>query len=118
MKTNFLLTIGILFTIAACVGATIVDVSVATDKPTYSLGEIVIVSDTAYDPSSESVTLDFGSALQASYLIDGVFDWTEGKVFAHVLTQLTIDPYDSYTWILWHGDKEMNLWPLVLERIT
>ena len=92
--------------------ATIVEVSVATDKPTYLLGEHVTVFVTAYNPSLESVTLTFGSALQASYLMDDVFDWTEGKVWAYGVTQVVINSHDFYTWDLIHGSNEMTRYPL------
>jgi len=92
--------------------ATIVEVSAATDKATYLFGEEVTVFVTAYNPNAEAVTLSFGSSLMASYMMDGVFDWSEDKVFAQVLTQVTIEAYDSHTWELQHGLYEWEFHPL------
>ena len=91
---------------------TIVEVSVTTDESTYLLGEEVTVFVTAYNPNPQAVTLYFGTTLEASYLMDGVFDWTEDKYFAQVIGQFTIEPYDSYTWNLCHGPDEMAIYPL------
>lgn len=95
-----------------CANAVIVDISVATNKSTYLLGEEVTVFVTAYNPNPQPTVLYFGSALQASYLMDGIFDWTQGKWFADVLTERPIGPYDSCTWNLIHGSDEMSLYPL------
>jgi|GEM_PF-7003056 len=40
--------------------ADLVDISVATDKPTYQVGEEVIVYVSAYNPNTEPVTLTGG----------------------------------------------------------
>jgi hypothetical protein len=92
--------------------ATAVNISTITDKETYLLGEQVIVSVTAYNPDPNPVTLSFATSLEASYLMDDVYDWTEGKYFTQLGRQLTIDPYDSYTWDLPHGQSEMELYSL------
>jgi len=92
--------------------ATAVIISTTTDKDAYLLGEQVVVSVTTYNPDPNPVTLIFCSSLEASYLMDDVYDWTEGKVFTQLGRQLTIDPYDSYTWDLPHGHREMELYPL------
>ena len=92
--------------------AAAVNISTTTDKDTYLLGEQVVVSVTAYNPNSNPATLNFATSLEASYLMDGVYDWTEGKVFIQLGRQLIIDPYDSYTWDLTHGNREMELYPL------
>jgi len=91
---------------------TIVEVSAETDKSTYLLGEVVTVFVTAYNPNPEPVTLYFGSSLEASYLMDGVFDWSEWHLFNPVILQLTIEPYNSSRWTLHHGSDEMEIYPL------
>jgi len=91
--------------------ATIVEVSAATDKPMYLLGEEVTVSVTAYNPNPEPVELVFGG-FEATYLMDDVFDWRQGKAAGLGIRYLTIDPYDSYTRDLIHGEEEMDLYPL------
>jgi len=91
---------------------TIVEVSATTDKSTYILGEDVTVFVTAYNPNPEAVTLTFGDTLQASYLMDWVFDWSEGKGFVQKLTYVTIEPHESHTWKRTHGPDERVMYPL------
>jgi hypothetical protein len=111
MKTK-IITIMIAFSIAGIAKATVVDVNVATDKESYLLGEEVIVSVIAYNPNLEPVTLYFGSSLLATYLMDDVFDWSEGRIFEPVNLQLTIQPYNFHTFDFMHGLYEMSLYPL------
>jgi len=92
--------------------ATVVDVTVATDKESYLLGEEVIVSVIAYNPNPEPVTLGFSSSLVVSYLMDNVYDWAEGRQFSPVILQLTIQPYNFKTLELVHGYDEMAIYPL------
>jgi len=111
---------GIMFVLivtAGCVGvvgATIVDISVATDKAIYQLNEEVTVFVTAYNPNPEPVTLRFGSTLVASYFMDDTYYWDEDKIFAPVLLHEDIEPDSRFTWELAHGSREMNLYPLDL----
>ena len=95
-----------------------IEVSVATDKLVYDLGESVWVSVTAHNPSAEAVTLVFGTSQQATYLMDGVFDWGEGKQFLQWITYVVIDPCDSYVWNLQHGTDEMETYALALGTHT
>lgn len=97
---------GILFlliVIVACVGvvgATVVDISVATDKQIYQLNEEVTVFVTAYNPNPQPVTLTFGSTLVASYFMDDTYYWHENKTFAPVLLHKEIEPDSRFTWEL------------------
>ena len=93
--------------------ASIVEISVATDKPIYQLGEYVTVSITAYNPTSETVILGFPTTLQASYLLDGTFDWAN-RPCLQIPSGRIIDAYDSYTWNLNHGSGEMAFYPLAV----
>ena len=94
------------------VNAAIVDISVDTDKDTYLLDEDILVSITAYNPGDTVVDLSFASDLQASYLIDGIYDWEEGRSRLPWVTYVAIDPYDSFSWELNHGVSEMLEYPL------
>jgi hypothetical protein len=95
--------------------SSIVDISVSTDKATYSLDEDVVVSITACNPNSEPVTLT-GGFYFASYIMDDVYDWVEGRSAPQVIQKLTIDPGDSITWDLTHGSYEMQEYPLTLGK--
>ncbi|MHC4559970.1 MAG: hypothetical protein ACYS80_21990 [Planctomycetota bacterium] len=90
---------------------TIIGISVATDKSTYVLGEVVKVLVTATNPNPEQVTLTFSSDLQAVYLMDGTFYWDAGKGHLPMITHVTIGPYDSYTWEFAH-DTYSKAYPL------
>ncbi len=76
------------------------------------------MSVTAYNPDPNPVTLNFATSLQASYLMDGVYDWREGKFFYQFPTSVTIEAYGSYTWQLTHGYHEMELYPLEIGAHT
>jgi intracellular proteinase inhibitor BsuPI len=92
--------------------ADLVDISVATDKSKYVLGEYVTVYISAYNPNTETVSLGFPSALQATYIMDDIFDWSNDKVYTPVPTGLSIDPGASHIWTLYHGNSEMDSYPL------
>ena len=90
---------------------TVIEVITTTDKSTYLLGEEVTVFVTAYNPNSERVTLG-GGFYFASYIMDGVYDWAEGRSAPAVITSMTIEPHDSCTWELKHGSYELGVYPL------
>lgn len=95
-----------------------VNISTLTDKESYLLGEEVVVSVTAYNPDPNPATLNFATSLEASYLMDDVYDWSDGKFFTQFGRQLIIDPYGSYTWQLAHGSTEMEAYPLEIGAHT
>jgi hypothetical protein len=112
-----LLGFTILLALTFQVQATIVELSVSTDKPVYQLGEDVIISVTAYNPNPEPVTLT-GGFYFASYVIDGVYDWVEGRSGPQVIEYETINSGESHTWILTHGFWEMQDYPLEIGAHT
>ena len=95
----------------------LIEVSTTTDKSTYLLGEEVTVFVTAYNPNPEPVTLT-GGFYFASYIMDGVYDWVEGRFAPAVILYLTIKPYDSFTWDITHGSYEMQEYPLAIGTHT
>ncbi len=80
MKTKIMgiITVVLVLGFAGTAEATIVDVSVATNKLVYELGEDVVVFVIAYNPNPEPITLT-GGFYFASYKMDGVYDWAEGR---------------------------------------
>ncbi len=74
------------------------EVTVETDKLEYALDEDVQILVTATNKSLEPITLKFGSSHQASYVIDGVYDWSKNHPALEVLTELTLQPGESWTW--------------------
>ncbi len=111
MKKKIPKIVVLLFLTSTICSATIVDVSVATDKSTYQLGEEVAISVTAYNPNTEAVTLTCGF-YETSYIMDGVYDWAEGRSGPAVIIYVTIEPDDFVTWELNHGTNEMQEYPL------
>lgn len=97
--------------------ATIVDICVATNKPVYDLGEEVVVFVIAYNPNPEPITLT-GGFYFASYKINGVYDWAEGRSAPQVILHVTINPRDYVTWDLTHGSYEMQEYPLTVGMHT
>ncbi|MDH4240765.1 MAG: hypothetical protein OEW48_14495, partial [Phycisphaerae bacterium] len=81
----------------------IIEVSAATDKSTYLLGEDVTIFVTAYNPNAEAVTLFF-ECMVASYLMDGVFDYAEVPWTPWPFHQVTIESHSSHTWELTHNE--------------
>ncbi len=88
-----------------------IQLTVATDKYTYLVGEDITISVTAYNPGGESVTLTFPTSLQASYIMDGAYDWIEGGHGSlMVITEVTLAPESSHTWERKH-DWEYTIGP-------
>jgi hypothetical protein len=106
-----ILAILLLFVFADISLGSLVNISVATDKSTYLLGEYVTVSITAYNPNPQPVVLN-GGYYFTSYLMDGVYEWAEGRSSPQVMQQVTINSYDSVTWDMVHGFYEMQAYPL------
>ncbi|MFA6187227.1 MAG: hypothetical protein WC770_08475 [Phycisphaerae bacterium] len=114
MEKKLKIILGVLV-ILLCYGgltkATIVDISVATNKPIYQLGEYVTVSITAYNPNPQPVTLNGGIPL-ASYVMDGVYNWADWHTSPlQVIVSKTIQPNQSFTWNLTHDAQEMQRYP-------
>jgi len=86
------------FQVAPTMGA-LVEVTVETNRPTYEFSEIPIVSVIAYNPNDYEVTLEYPTAYQADHIIDGTYVWSQGMVFAQVVTSVAIEPFGSWTWI-------------------
>ncbi|MFA6426788.1 MAG: hypothetical protein WCW64_11510 [Phycisphaerae bacterium] len=113
MKTK-IFVFAVLLIFANVLKASVVDITVSTDKPTYQLGEYVTVSITSYNPNPQPVTLNFDTSLQAIYLMDGTFDSSQNQAVAMWSTERTINAYDSYTWTRTHGAGALILYPLGL----
>ncbi len=118
MKIKLLLLITVLTLTSPLVNAAIVDISVETDKPVYQLGDDVVVSVIAINPTDEPIQLSFESTLQATYQTDDVFDWTEGKSFFQWVTYVDLPAFGLHRWDLTHGSEERELYPLDLGTHT
>jgi LEA14-like dessication related protein len=111
MKTKIIgiITMGlVLLGFTGMVKAVIIDVSVATNKPVYELGEEVVVFVIAYNPNPEPVTLTFPTSMQASYLMDNIYNWKEHHGAWQMVTEQRIEAFSSHTWTLVHGTDEME----------
>jgi hypothetical protein len=114
MKTKIMgvITVVLVLGFGEIAKATIVDISTATNKPVYELGEDVTVFVIAYNPNPDPVTLYFPTSLQASYIMDDVFDLRTIIAWTPESTELGIPAYDSYTWNLHHRFYAMEAYPL------
>lgn len=113
-RKKVIITVTTIFVFAGLARATLVEVSVATDKPTYQLNEEVTVFVTAYNPNSETVTLNGGIPF-ASYVMDGTYNWADWHTSPlPVIIPLTIQPNDSFTWNMTHDAQEMQRYPLAI----
>lgn len=83
------------------------EISVLTNKSSYTPYDLLTVGVTAYNPNDSAVTLNFPTSEQAWYAMDGVYD-NRGSSF-QVLTSQTIPAYSSYTWSMNHDWSEYNL---------
>jgi len=110
MKTVAFMTLVLLFTQSTL--AADIEVTVQTDKTSYSVGEDVTVFVTAFNPTDSEITLYFGSSCQATYHMDGWFDYMHDKGCLWVITGVVIGPNDSYTWTMVHDSDEQDYCPL------
>lgn len=73
-----------------------VEVSVATDRATYTTVDTVLVAITARNTTSGSVTLQFGSGREAAFDVNGAMGLY--CAFTQMQTERTLGPGESYTW--------------------
>ena len=114
MKTKIIsiLALNLVLFLSGIGSADLVDISVATDKPTYQVGEDVKVYVSAYNPGLDPVILTFTSSLEASYWMNEEYYWHENKIFVPSGFLLTINPKITHTWELIHGPDELSEYPL------
>lgn len=106
VDSKVLLALGSVLTVASP-SALAIEVSVATDKPSYHPGEAIYISVTAYNPGPEDVMLYFGSTLQAQYTLDGVF--TNPVWGFDILTNALVPAHGSKVWTYRHYWDYYNL---------
>ena len=74
-----------------------IQVGMWTDKPSYIYGDTVAMTITAYNPTADTVILNFGSSCQVSYTIDD-FNFIDHAGCATVLTSRTVPPFGTVQW--------------------
>jgi hypothetical protein len=74
-----------------------IEVSVWTDQAVYHYGDTVAITVSAYNPTADTIVLNFLSSLQASYIVDN-FDFSQHVGSIPVLTNRVIPPHQSYSW--------------------
>jgi len=82
-------------------------ITVATDKPAYVAGELLVVSITAHNPNDSDMVLSFNSGLQAQYTMDGVYK--APTIATMAFTRVSIPPHASHTWSYGHLWAEYGL---------
>jgi hypothetical protein len=89
-----------------------IQVGVWTDKSTYSYGDTVKVTVTAFNPTADTINLFFPSSCQASYIID-TFDLSHYVYCAAVLTMRRIPPHDFIQWSPIKYPFYHSYWPIL-----
>lgn len=102
MQANKFLLLVFVVLLASSSNATLVEVSVETDKDVYELGEEILIDVTAYNPGSGDETLTFTDSIHASYEIDSVYNWADGIVSQPYGSILVLQPGTSETWTFTH----------------
>jgi len=74
-----------------------IQVSAWTDKSSYSYGDTVAVTITAYNPTADTVVLQFPSTCQVSYSIDD-FQLINHIACGAVVTSRTVFPHATVQW--------------------
>jgi len=106
--TLVLMVVILLFGLPKTTMSNIIEVSVETDKTIYQLGEEVMVSITAHNPNDQDLILTLGVDIQATYIMDDIYNWAEGRTTLPAYFTYTLTPYNSITWELTHGPSEMQ----------
>ena len=88
-----------------------VQVAMWTDKPSYHYGDTVAMTITAYNPSGDTVVLNFTSSCQVSYTIDD-FSFINHVSCATVLTSRTAPPFGTIQWDFLKYPYHNSGWPL------
>ena len=110
IRTLILAVVVVFAVLANSIEAAEIELTVATDKPSYSVGGDITISVSAYNPNNYEVTLEFFDSTQASYIMDDVYDWSSERGVFHCVTEVTIGAESSYTWDLEH-DWEYAIGP-------
>jgi hypothetical protein len=72
-------------------------IGVSSDRAVYHVGDTVFISVTAFNTTTDTVSLHFGSTLQAYYIVDS-YNLLDYAVGAAILTSKRIPPQDSVVW--------------------
>ena len=76
-----------------------IKVTARLDKAVYTMEDTITLDITAFNPSSEPVTVySSGSLIYESYRIDGTFDPYSFEMALPSMRHMTIAPYASHTW--------------------
>ena len=75
--------------------------SISTDQQTYIPSQPVLLTLSLTNPNDTDLTLSFRSSHQYDFLIERkdqeVWRWSDGRMFAQVLTQLVLAPHETRT---------------------
>lgn len=87
-----------------------VEVGVWTEKSTYNYGDTIAITVTAYNPTADTLILQFGSTCQANYIIDD-FNFYYHIGCAMVLTARRIPPFSTVSWDYLKYPMYASGWP-------
>ncbi|MFC1538127.1 BsuPI-related putative proteinase inhibitor [Candidatus Latescibacterota bacterium] len=114
----FVLFFILVFQVVAGADATDMRMSIAMSHRSYMFGDDITFTVEAFNPTEEDITLEFPSALQMDYTINGfqysddsMYRYSDNRGFAEVITTVTIPVKDSYTWEFIHTAEDFELRP-------
>ena len=88
---------------------TLVEVSANVDMRSYDPGEDVQILVRAHNRTNEDIRLMFTSSLQADYVIDNGYRWSDDKAFTDALTYVTVPAGGHYDWEFVHTAEDYYL---------
>jgi hypothetical protein len=89
-----------------------IQVGVWTDKPSYHYGDTIAITITAYNPTADTIVLQFSSTCQASFIIDK-FNRAQFTPCGQTFTSRIIPPYGIVNWNDFKYPSKGSGWPLL-----
>lgn len=87
----------------------------STDGQSYDVNETIMILLRLINPTDSLITLDFSSGYQFDYTITSakgqLYRWSDDKAFIQMLTNIKINPHDSYTRTFNHTPEDYPLLP-------
>lgn len=87
-------------------------ISIATDKSIYQIGETIGISITVFNSGTTFETL-YGGFYFTTYIMDGVYDWAD-RSGPQVVIHTTFLPGETKRWEMAHGFYEWQAYPLAV----
>jgi hypothetical protein len=111
MLANKSMILTLVLLLSSSSNATLINISVETDKAIYHFGEDIFINVTAFNQGPQNETLTFTDSIHASYAIDSIYNWADGKISQPYGSVLVLEPGNSKTWSFTHTAQQYSLGP-------